>query len=68
MGRGGGVRLAGAGRVVVGEWVGRRRRRMTRGALPDCAGTRRGHLYRKAQVLAAWVENLEPGYVGLSWR
>jgi CRISPR-associated protein Cas1 len=64
----GGVLLTAAGREVVLDAYERRMLQMTRGALPDFAGTLRRHLYRQAQVLAAWVENLAPGYVGLSWR
>ncbi|MGH3940148.1 MAG: CRISPR-associated endonuclease Cas1 [Pseudonocardiaceae bacterium] len=64
----GGVLLTAAGREVVVDAYERRMLQMTRGALPDFAGTLRRHLYRQAQVLAASVENLGPGYVGLSWR
>ena len=64
----GGVLLTAAGREVIVDGYERRMLQMTRGALPDFAGTLRRHLYRQAQVLAAWVENLGPGYVGLSWR
>lgn len=63
-----GVLLTAAGREVVVDAYERRMLQMTRGALPDFAGTLRRHLYRQAQVLAAWVENPGPGYVGLSWR
>ncbi len=64
----GGVLLTAAGREVVVDAYERRMLQVTRGALPDFAGTLRRHLYRQAQVLASWVENLTPGYVGLSWR
>ena len=64
----GGVLLTAAGREVIVDAYERRMLQMTRGALPDFAGTLRRHLYRQAQVLAAWVQNLGPGYVGLSWR
>ncbi|HEU0087524.1 MAG TPA: CRISPR-associated endonuclease Cas1 [Pseudonocardiaceae bacterium] len=64
----GGVLLTAAGREILVDGYERRMLQMTRGALPDFAGTLRRHLYRQAQVLAAWVENLGSGYVGLSWR
>lgn len=64
----GGVLLTAAGREVVLDAYERRMLQMTRGALPDFAGTLRRHLYRQAQVLAAWVEGVGPGFVGLSWR
>jgi CRISPR-associated protein Cas1 len=64
----GGVLLTAAGREVVVDGYERRMLQMTRGALPEFAGTLRRHLYRQAQVLAAWVEHLGPGFVGLSWR
>lgn len=64
----GGVLLTAAGREIIVDGYERRMLQMTRGALPDFAGTLRRHLYRQAQVLAAWVENLGPGYVGLAWR
>ncbi len=64
----GGVLLTAAGREIIVDGYERRMLQMTRGALPDFAGTLRRHVYRQAQVLAAWVEYLGPGYVGLSWR
>ena len=64
----GGVLLTAAGREVIVDAYEHRMLQMTRGALPSFAGTLRRHLYRQAQVLAAWVENLGPGFVGLSWR
>lgn len=64
----GGVLLTAAGREIVVDGYERRMLQMTRGALPDFSGTLRRHLYRQAQVLAAWVENFTPDYVGLSWR
>ncbi|MGH3529673.1 MAG: CRISPR-associated endonuclease Cas1, partial [Pseudonocardiaceae bacterium] len=64
----GGVLLTAAGREAIVDAYEHRMLQMTRGALPDFAGTLRRHLYRQAQVLASWVENLTPGYVGLSWR
>lgn len=63
-----GILLTAAGREIVIDAYERRMLQMTRGALPDFAGTLRRHLYRQAQILAAWVEGYEPGYVGLSWR
>ena len=60
--------LTAAGREVVVDAYERRMLQMTRGALPDFAGSLRRHLYRQAQVLAARAENLGSGYVGLSWR
>lgn len=64
----GGILLTSAGREVVLDGYERRMLTMTRGALPDFAGTLRRHLYRQAQSLAGWLEGTAPGYVGLSWR
>jgi CRISPR-associated protein Cas1 len=64
----GGVLLTAAGREVLIDAYEHRMLQMTRGALADFSGTLRRHLYRQAQVLAAWVENTGLEYVGLTWR
>jgi CRISPR-associated protein Cas1 len=66
--RAGGMLLTRAGREVLVDGYERRMLRTTRGALPDFAGTLRRHLYRQAQALAAWVEDIGPLPVGMSWR
>jgi len=60
--------LTRAGREVLVDGYERRMLRTTRGALPDFAGTLRRHLYRQAQALAAWIEDIGPLPVGMSWR
>ncbi|WP_198047695.1 CRISPR-associated endonuclease Cas1 [Kutzneria sp. 744] len=64
----GGVLLTRAGREALLDGYERRMLTVTRGALPGFAGSLRRHLYRQAQVLAAWVDGVGPGLVGLSWR
>jgi CRISPR-associated protein Cas1 len=64
----GGVLLTTAGREVLLDGYERRMLRMTRGALPDFAGSLRRHLYRQAQSIASWIEGIGPVPVGLSWR
>lgn len=62
-----GVLLTKAARASLLAGYERRMLRMTRGALPDYAGSVRRHLYRQAQRLAAAVTRGEP-WTGLSWR
>lgn len=64
----GGVLLTRAGREVLLDGYERRMLAMTRGALPDFAGSLRRHLYRQAQTVAAWIDGIGAGFVGLSWR
>lgn len=63
-----GVLLTRAGREVVIDAIERRMLTVTRGALPDFAGSLRRHLYRQAQTLAAIVEGTVTEYRGLTWR
>lgn len=63
-----GVLLTRAGREVVLDAYERRMLQITKGALPDFAGSLRRHLYRQAQAVAACVEGTMPNLVGLSWR
>lgn len=64
----GGVSLTRAGREALLDGYERRMLTVTRGALPGFSGSMRRHLHRQAQVLAAWVDGIGPGFVGLSWR
>ena len=64
----GGVLLTKAGREVMLTRYERRMLQTTRGALPGFSGTLRGHLYRQAQRLAAWIEHRSDAWTGLSWR
>ncbi|MFC0438050.1 CRISPR-associated endonuclease Cas1 [Kutzneria buriramensis] len=64
----GGILLTKAGREAVLDGYERCMLTVTRGALPGFAGSLRRHLYRQAQVVAAWVEGIGPLPVGLSWR
>jgi CRISP-associated protein Cas1 len=64
----GGVLLTRAGREALLDGYERRMLRVTRGALPDFAGSLRRHLYRQAQSLASWIEGIGPCPTGLSWR
>jgi len=64
----GGVLLTREGRQILLDGYERRMLQVTRGALPDFAGSLRRHLYRQAQAIAAWVEGIGPVPVGLSWR
>jgi CRISPR-associated protein Cas1 len=66
--RSGGVLLTRAGREALLDGYERRMLQMTRGALPDFAGSLRRHLYRQAQATASWVEGFGPVPSGLSWR
>ncbi|MGQ0841593.1 CRISPR-associated endonuclease Cas1 [Actinokineospora sp.] len=63
-----GVLLTRAGREVLLDGYERRMLQVTKGALPDFAGSLRRHLYRQAQTIAAYIEGTAPGLVGLSWR
>jgi CRISPR-associated protein Cas1 len=40
----------------------------TRGALPGLSGSLRRHLRRQAQRVAAYIEDPEAIWTGLSWR
>jgi CRISP-associated protein Cas1 len=40
----------------------------TKGALPGMSGSLRRHLYRQAERLAAYVNDLSATWTGLSWR
>ncbi len=63
-----GVLLTKAGReVLVGQYE-RRMLQQTRGALPGLSGSLRRHLYRQAQRIAAFVEDPQATWTGLSWR
>ncbi|MBN1173572.1 MAG: CRISPR-associated endonuclease Cas1 [Micromonosporaceae bacterium] len=62
-----GVLLTKAGRRAIVDGYERRMLRTTRGALAGFAGSWRRHLYRQAQVMAAWVDTDTP-WTGLSWR
>lgn len=64
----GGVLLTRAGRELLLDAYERRMLRVTRGAMPGFTGSLRRHLYRQAQVIAAWLEGTGPDFQGLSWR
>lgn len=65
---GGGVLLTKAGReILVGSYE-RRMLQQTRGALPGFTGNLRRHLYRQAQRAAAFIEDPQATWTGLSWR
>lgn len=63
-----GVLLTRAGREAVLDGYELRMLSMTRGALPDFAGSLRRHLYRQAQRVAADVASASCAWTGLSWR
>ncbi len=63
-----GVLLTKAGREVLVAGYERRMLQQTRGALPGLSGSLRRHLYRQAQRIAAYIENPDATWTGLSWR
>lgn len=63
-----GVLLTKAGREVLVGGYERRMLQHTKGALPGLSGSLRRHLYRQAQRIAAYVEDPEATWTGLSWR
>jgi CRISP-associated protein Cas1 len=63
-----GVLLTKAGREVLVAGYERRMLQHTRGALPGLSGSLRRHLYRQAQRVAAYIEDREAIWTGLSWR
>jgi len=63
-----GVLLTRAGREAVIGGYERRMLQMTRGALPGFAGSLRRHLYRQAELTAAYVHDPTATWTGLSWR
>jgi CRISPR-associated protein Cas1 len=63
-----GVLLTKAGReILIGNYE-RRMLQQTRGALPGMSGSLRRHLYRQAQRIAAYVQDPQATWTGLSWR
>lgn len=62
-----GVLLTKAGRAALLTGYERRMLTRTRGALPDCAGSLRRHVYRQAQRLQAAICRDEM-WTGMSWR
>ncbi|MFV0460517.1 MAG: CRISPR-associated endonuclease Cas1 [Actinomycetales bacterium] len=63
-----GVLLTKAGREAVLDEYERRMLQMTRGALPDFAGTIRRHVYRQAHRLRWSIQGADEPWTGLSWR
>lgn len=63
-----GVLLTQAGREAVLGGYERRMLRVTRGALPDFAGSIRRHLYRQAQRLQAVICGEAGEWTGVTWR
>lgn len=63
-----GVLLSKAGREVLIAGYEHRMLQQTRGALPGLSGSMRRHLYRQAQRIAAYIEDPEATWTGLSWR
>jgi len=60
--------LTKAGREAILSAYERRMLTMTRGALPDFAGSLRRHVYRQAQSLATAIVSPGTPWTGLSWR
>lgn len=63
-----GIMLTKAGREAILSAYERRMLTMTRGALPDFAGSLRRHVYRQAQRLATAIVSPGTPWTGLSWR
>lgn len=63
-----GVLLTKAGREVLVTGYERRMLQQTKGALPGLSGSLRRHLYRQAQRVAAYIEDPDGIWTGLSWR
>jgi len=63
-----GVLLTKAGREVLAGSYERRMLQQTKGALPGMSGSLRRHLYRQAQRIAAYVQDPQAIWTGLSWR
>jgi len=63
-----GVLLTKAGReILIGNYE-RRMLQLTRGAVPGISGSLRRHLYHQAQRIAAYVQDPQATWTGLSWR
>lgn len=63
-----GVLLTKAGREILVGGYEHRMLQQTRGALPGMSGSLRRHLYRQAQRIAAYVQDPQATWTGLSWR
>jgi CRISP-associated protein Cas1 len=63
-----GVLLTKAGREILIDSYERRMLQHTRGALPGISGSLRRHLYHQAQRIAAYVQDPQATWTGLSWR
>jgi CRISP-associated protein Cas1 len=63
-----GVLLTKAGREILIDNYERRMLQHTRGALPGISGSLRRHLYYQAQRIAAYVQDPQATWTGLSWR
>jgi CRISPR-associated protein Cas1 len=63
-----GILLTKAGREILVSGYERRMLQHTKGALPGMSGSLRRHLYRQAQRIAAYVQDPQATWTGLSWR